>query len=869
MDNKKSNETVKYPLKSGETLGRNIRSKRMERNISQEYLAEMLNLSRQSVSKWENGLSQPSKKNLIQIAKIFQCELTELMTQEEEAYTEKEGIFAVGVAVESSDIGTLKYFFQEMPSDMYDCYNVTFFIICSDSTQQKNIEMKALIEEYSGQKVTWIKSFKEALKNRIYLVSMENYKEGFDSFFYGIANEFGEYCAAVLLSGRESKGTKGIAYIKRQGGLCVLCENDRKSDMGDIWNAVRQSTFEYILEPVNIGYSITLYARKCFFERKEQSFGVEEEKMFRAMEKCLENSSELPISDFREEFLIRGLMERMESTDISSVEMYKRYLETEKSEQTTLAKSIFDYICAGDRDMEQLLKMEDIFEEIRPEINGIRIWVADCGDGLEAYEVAMLLADYMEDKSGNDKIKIFATDMTEEIIVKAISGRYEQNRINGISEKWKEKYFEIKDGICQVTQRIRNMIIFSVHDIITNPPFARLNIMVCRNSMKVFRIRSRKTIISRFLYALNKNGYLFLGQGQDIDELLPWFARWNNNNTIFQKQNGASGSIKPVVSEKDNITVAMIVNEMLAASIPTCIITDSKYEIIYTGAEAGRYLQFRAGEFSRNLFHNIDRELGIYINMTIRNLEKEGDEGRTSVSVKEISDFPYGLCIYVGKKRVMKQTFYLIWFEELKEENEFKYESEAFNIEKEKLEHELTVSQANLAQALRELDTVKSRYELVNEKLQSTNEELVVINEELEVANRELAATNRKLTRVNKEQQIKLNEMPDFMYDGINIYSILKVGIIYLDENFIIKKITDGIPNITNVRHQDIDRYIGDIMLMDNYCQWREDIKAAKGGKKIFRVVDGINKKCVVEILSKNLEDREGHPIYMMVIYEI
>ena len=309
MDNKKDKEIKNTSLTSEEVLEANIRRKRMEMSISQEYLAEMLGVSRQSVSKWENGLSSPSQKNLIQIARVFECEISDFIMPEEDERKEKEPIFAVAVAVESSDIAKLKYFFQGMPSDLYGDYNVTFFIGYNGNMEQQDMEIKAFVEEYSGRQVFQLRDLNEALPNRIYFMAMEDYRNGLDSFFYEIAYLFGEYCAAVLLSGRENSGTKGIIYIKKQGGLSILCEPESKAFMGDIWKAVRQNSFDHILEPVNIGYMIGLFVRKSFLEKKGYSWGVEEEKTLQTIGGILEQSSELPIGNLKEDLLIRAFIE--------------------------------------------------------------------------------------------------------------------------------------------------------------------------------------------------------------------------------------------------------------------------------------------------------------------------------------------------------------------------------------------------------------------------------------------------------------------------------------------------------------------------------------------------------------------------------
>ena len=199
--------------------------------------------------------------------------------------------------------------------------------------------------------------------------------------------------------------------------------------------------------------------------------------------------------------------------------------------------------------------------------------------------------------------------------------------------------------------------------------------------------------------------------------------------------------------EKEHPATSRVVEEILAASIPSCIIADEQYEIIYVGQQAGQFLVFKSGEFSRNLFDNLDREIGIYINMLVRKLKKEDvPQNRESVVIKKSKG---KLVLHVLRKFILESWYYLIWFEENEDANEEKRIKEDY--ERAELERELRISQDSLIQALEEIENLKNKYEVSNEKLQSANEELVVINDELQVANAELTATNRKLARVNGE----------------------------------------------------------------------------------------------------------------------
>ena len=744
MSGKSENKKEKRMLPDNAVLGENIRQKRLEKNISQEYLAEQLNISRQSISKWENGLSEPSKNNLTQLARVLGCELLELYYDENNS-DEQDKLVVVGVAVLNQDMGRLKKFFQEMPLDIFESYEVSF-VIAWGGKKQDRAESKKKIESYVQRSVISIDLETDKIyPDQIFLVEKESNGNGFNSFFLQLAERYGKNSAAVLLSDRISN-MEGISYIKKAGGLTICCEPEQEISNKTIWNAARSSMFNYVLEPVVMGRRTASFVRKRYLGSHHGILELMDEKYYKRVIKALKKKSELPLEDFKEEYVIMGLLEGMEQQryPFPSPDFYIKYLEESDKEQSYLLQSILRRVEKRAPGVKELLELENVLPEIQMETSEIRIWVTDCGNGLEVYVIAMLLADYIEGKIQYDSVKIFATDMMDDTIVSAIKGRFKEDELQDIPEKWKEKYFQKEGNIYLIRQRIRNMVIFSVHDIITAPPFARLDFVVCRNAMNLFRINSRKTILKRFSYALRQNGILMLGRGQDIQEVFRWFHRWENYETIFMKERGVS-FLKPVYLEKENLTTEKVIEELMAVSIPSCIITDNRYEIIYTGKNGGQYLSFKTGEFSKNLFDNIDRKIGMHINAIIRKLKKEDDESRDSVRVKKDSGY---LTIHVLQKFISESNYYLIWFDENEDkEDDYKEKDE----EREELERELKITQESLIRTLEELESVRNKYEISNEKLQSTNEELVVINDELQIANRELAATNRKLTRVNEE----------------------------------------------------------------------------------------------------------------------
>ena len=358
-------------------------------------------------------------------------------------------------------------------------------------------------------------------------------------------------------------------------------------------------------------------------------------------------------------------------------------------------------------------------------------------------------------------------------------------------------------------------------------------------------------------------------QGEDIDELFLWFKNIEEcDGHVWKKQKSAPLALNISVTEQEHFSVGKVVEELLAASIPSCIIVDERHEILYTGREAGKYLQFKAGEFSKNLFDNIDRKISVLIDMALKYLQQEDNHHKSMVL--NTNDKASGdINIHVLSRVIKGHTYYLIWFEKLDKDEKQDKMYEIFSQKEEKLEQELSILQANLYQAMKDLDNTRDKYELINEKLQSSNEELTLMNDELQVMNQELTASNRKLARVNSEYQNIINEMPDFLQEGIDFFELMDLQAIYLDRNLCIKKMSAGIPDITHVKEYDLDRNISTLTLMDGYLGWQDDVKAAGRGNKIVRVLnEASGNRYIVQILPYILTENKpaGYVILIQTV---
>ena len=846
-------------------LGENIRRKRVEQNISQEFLAERLAISRQSISKWENGLSEPSTKNLTQLAAIFHCEVRELIGDDAQS-EDAANLFVIGIAVSCEDFEKLKYFFQEMPSDVSDCYGSSFVITCGEGISRKK-ELAAMIEKYSGRSVHRMPPGERVQPGSIYLMDNRCREGSLDHFFGTLAQQYGKNVVAVFFSGWERGGLKGIRQVKQAGGMTVLREVE-KNRLDDSYRSVSGGDlFDYILEPAHMGYWIAEHIRRIFFTQEGKDGFVLSSFSYRVQE-SLKKIGSIPLLDLKEDILIKALLERSKACRLSSLEYYGRLLEASEEEQKKMKQSILKIFCTRSEDWTSLLGLKELILNRNPEANGMRIWLAGCGNGLDAYVIAMMLSDHMESHKWHGKLKLFATDMDEEIVSAAVQGHFSEDDIQNLPETWRRKYFRQTASGYQVSQAIRNMIIFSVHDVLTNPAFSRLDFLICRNILRKFRVLSRKTVVAKFSHALNQDGYLVLGRGEDIDELLLWFQNVEKfDGRVWKKQKSAPLALNTPLPE-EQFSVGQVVEKLLTASIPSCIIVDERYEILYTGPEVSKYLQFKTGEFSRNLFDNMDRKISVSIDTALKYLQQR--DTRQEIMVTNTNDASLGnINIHVLGRAIKGHDYYLIWFEhpsaEKKQDDIYRF----FSQKEEKLEQELSILQTKLYQTMEELDDTRDKYELMNEKLHSSNEELILMNDELQVTNQELAASNRKLTRVNSEYQKEMSEMPDFLQEGIDFFKLMELQAIFLDRNFCIKKMSSGIPDLTHVKEHDLGKDISALTLMDGYLGWLDDVKEAKKGCRIFRVLDGPpGKRYMVQVLPHILSEN-GPAGYVILIQTI
>lgn len=767
---------------------------------------------------------------------------------------ENENFYVVGIGASAGGLEALQEYFKEVPNDI----GAAYVVIQHLSPDYKSI-MDELLAKCTDMPVMIVEDGIEVEPNHVYLIppKKEMTMQGrrlilsdqgrtnhvnlaIDIFFKSLSEECGQYAIAVVLSGAGSDGTLGIRYVKENGGMVMVQEPDTATFNSMPMNAIQTGLADYILAPSLMGAAMSSYIKHPF-AKEEPTEELEEEEAYQKILDILKERSGIDFSDYKEQTIRRRLERRVSIKQFHSFSQYYGFFANSTQEKESLLKEFLIGVTGFFRDKDAFEYLQShVFPELEPQKAGYRIWSVACSTGEEAYTLAMLMADYLEKNHIDKDFKIFATDIDQGALNVASAGIYAESVASAVPQEYLQKYFVKVEGGYKIISHIRKKIIFSVHDVLMDPPFSKLDLLVCRNLFIYLKQVVQQNLLCRFYYSLNPSGYLFMGNSESIGDMNNAFQSKSRKFKIYQKKEVSEGL--PVMGMpfgvygnyaiqnyrgrergERGISVEKIIEKAFSVITPPAVIVNENDNIIYTGKNVNHILQFRQGLFSQNIFSNLPHGLGIFVNGILRRL-KSGETEASAVCAAGLPQFTEQNVILSGYRlEVMKSIFYLLTFEvrdisdkdELPDENERIISGERIA----DLEEELRITRENLQTTIEELETA-------NEELQSTNEELVAANEELQSTNEELQSVNEELYTVNSEYQSKLDEMTHANADMDNLLENVEVGAIYLDDAFRIRKITPMVPKITNIMEVDVGRPISHLSLMATYPNWQEDIKS-------------------------------------------
>ncbi|MCW3122191.1 MAG: chemotaxis protein, partial [Flavipsychrobacter sp.] len=462
----------------------------------------------------------------------------------------------------------------------------------------------------------------------------------------------------------------------------------------------------------------------------------------------------------------------------------------------------------------------------------VKVWAVACSSGEEAYSLAMLLHEYADaNNKQNINVKVFATDIDTSMINIASKGFYPETIAKDVSPERLKQFFIKEGNNYRIIPEMRKMVVFAKHDISKDPPFSRLDLLVCRNMLIYMNPVLQKNVLQKFHFSLNDGGFLFLGPSENIgtlkDVMKEIDKKWKIYKCISKEKSGEHEVFLnpvqrgtyvhiPASSKSKNSlnNIAEIFKETLLEEYDYAgIYIDKEFEVKQAIGNFKKYISFPEDNFNFNLLKLVPKDLSIALSTCIRKAMKTGKK----VMQKKIK-VTYGKLqknINILVKPYLEQDVYLqpfvfiVFSEEVAEikVTTIARSDEAYVSQRiEDLERELSDTKENLQAVIEEVESA-------NEELQSSNEEIISSNEELQSTNEELQSLNEELHTVNAEHQLKIKELVELNDDMNNYFRNTEIGQILIDKKLIIRKFTPVVTKQINLISSDIGRSITDISL--------------------------------------------------------
>lgn len=683
-----------------------------------------------------------------------------------------------------------------------------------------------------------------------------------DTFFYSLADTYGDRAIAVVLSGTGTDGSRGIEAIKDAEGLVIVQDPQLAKFDGMPRSSIATGRVDLILPTSKMHGEIINYINELPIVSLIEN-DIDQEVLNKVLN-VLHKQTGCDFQQYKMPTILRRLTRRLAFLKISSVEEYFNYITENTNEGKIFCKDLLIGVTKFFRD-------KDAFDALREKVlipmidskhdfETIKIWITACSTGEEVYSIAILINELIRKKNRNLEVKIFATDLDSSHIEKASKAEYLELIEKEIPLEYLSRYFIKRDNTYTVNPEIRKQIVFAKHNLITDPPFIKNDLISCRNMLIYVNTQLQKIILSKFNFGLNKNGYLFLGPSESIatnkDSFIELDRKWKLYSKLeTDSKAGYPGRYEDRLSfhaaiKKSKTTPARVpqsmsisdaVNETVLGDFAIVgFYVDRNYIIQDTIGDYKKYLVFPEEGLKFNLLKMLPDAVSIPLNTAIIKAWKNSEPVMLNNLHYQLKGQSISLVISVRPdKEVYGNT--LIMF------NSIPYMFELpDNVNTEeglnkavvnKLKRELKESKFNLQTAIEELETT-------NEELQSSNEELLSSNEELQSSNEELQSLNEELHTLNTEHQLRIQELIDLNDDLNNYFRCSDIGQVIVDKDLLVRKFNPAAAHLINLIESDVSRSITHLTTNFKYEHFERDIKEVLFENKIIEkelnVEDGV-----------------------------
>ena len=666
-----------------------------------------------------------------------------------------------------------------------------------------------------------------------------------DDFFLSLAGDQQSNAACVILSGTGADGTTGLRAIKENGGVCVVQQPESARYDGMPLSAVGTGMIDFVKPPGEI-----LQCLQAFFQRRG-SEPLEPEANVVAdhvdeMCRVLRTAIGHDFSGYKRSTLVRRVERRMHVLGIDTGRAYLARIRSDAAECEALFRDLLINVTRFFRDADAFETLRtQVVEPLmadRPADEDIRVWVPGCSSGEEAYTIAMLFAEAARKSGSPLAVQIFATDIDEQMLSIAREGSYPAAAMADVPAPLRERYTVPHAERFTIAAPIRDMIRFSSHSLVKDPPFSRIDLVSCRNLLIYFDDRLQQAVLPLFHYALRPGGYLFLGPSESVGRFEHLFQPVDQQARLFERGPGAPsypidlpGSQRQPIPRRERDTrgdttslgsEALATRRVVERYAPPSLIVDQDGGIISAYGKLSRYFEFPVTRTGGSSAVNLARP---GLRNVIGPLLRQARDERRRVIARDVAvETDYGtqpvevICDPLGDGTllfVFRDTGPFI----PSDQGELQ-DLEPSDDHLEALEDELRLTRHRLRSAIEELETA-------NEELKSSNEEMMSMNEELQ-------STNEELSTVNDELKSKVDQLTVANSDLRNFYESTELAVVVLDAELKVRSYTDAATRIFPLKATDRGRPLTDVANRLQDAAHLDDARAvAAGGAPVQRRV--------------------------------
>lgn len=777
----------------------------------------------------------------------------------------------VGLGASAGGIPALEGFFKGVP----DSSGMGFVIVTHLNPERESL-LHEIIGRYTGMSVKMAEDNMEVLPDTVYVMPQNailtierrvlqirkpnpqsRERKPIDIFFSALAKDQGEYAVGVVLSGGDADGTLGVKAIKENNGLTLAQLPDgsgpRNPDMPR--SAIASGVIDIAIPAEDMGAKLVAFARGFDSLQKIEDLAPADDDMPLAKARdailtVLRSHSGHDFSGYKTQSFFRRVKRRMQLAQIESLEAYVELLRGNSAEARSLFSDLLINVTSFFRDAGAFKTLGEqvvprLFED-RGADDAVRVWVPGCATGEEVYSIAILLREHMEKVQVSPNVQIFATDIDQAALQAARAARYPEGLLDSVSPERRRRFFQHDCSSYVLRKEVRELCIFSPHNVIRDPPFSRMDVVSCRNLLIYFGQEVQQRILPTFHRALKPGGYLFLGMSESIGQFDDLFANIDKKHRLFKAREQAPAQRWRVLNEvaplatppgaaerarPSGLPLRQVVEAQVAERYaPAHVVVNGAGDVVYYSAKTGKFLEAAQGAPTRQLPLLVRRGLRLAIRAALREAAEtrrrvvrpdvaiEDDDGveRIDLTVEPLPDDssaePRYLVLFETHGASHHQT----------EQHLKDFDGEGTT----ELEAELRATRERLQSTIEEYETSLEELKSTNEELVSVNEEAQSTNEELEASKEEMQSLNEELNTINLELRHKVEDLDQANDDLRNLFESTRIATVFLDRDLVIRNFTPAASTFFALLPADVGRPLTDLATRLDYPELKDDIAA-------------------------------------------